>query len=244
MNDLPARGPARRLVSGQARETQLDGVDGRTLFPSPDFTYWPPFERFAEAVGMAVEAPDLHAHRREEVVMYVLSGRLGEHDEGQPVSEIPAGSVRLLATGPETVHDTSPATGGRTHWVSLVIRRLDDVRDPTPARQSSPVVPWAAAPPGLAGSAVVGPGSSVRSPSGLRLFDVRFPDVREAELPVGPAADALVYVLEGRAQVEGRELAAGAGLLSSGWETLRTRGAGGTRLIFAAVPRAGSQDGR
>jgi redox-sensitive bicupin YhaK (pirin superfamily) len=225
-----------RLVSGRAHVMQLGNMVGRTLFPSPEFSHWPPFERLAEVVDDGPEAADPHAHGREEVVLYVLSGGLVENDAEHRSTELAAGSASLLATSKDTVHDVGPIAGARTRWFSLILRLAEGTPGANRTYQTSPATPLREPPPGLSGVTVVGD-DALRSPSGLRMLDLSFPEARETELPIGEGRDALVYVLDGHARVEGQDLPAGYGLLGQGRVLLTASGETGTRFIFATVPR-------
>lgn len=233
---MPQRTGA-RLVVGSARVTRLDGTEGRTLFPSPDFTHWPPFEMLAETSTIGSHAVEPHSHAREEVVNYVLSGRLMVYDENRRGHEVPNGSANLLTAARQQVHDVGPKAGARAHWISLVLRLPRDAAEPEESSQTGPTLPLPNPPAGLSISSVVGDSGPIRSVLGLDMQDVLFRETIETELPLEPPRTALIYVLGGRARVAKKELSVGGGLLSEGPTSLSISGDRGSRLIFASVGR-------
>ena len=235
---ISSREGGARLVSGTARITRMEGTEGRTLFPSPEFSHWPPFEVLVETTTVGSGAPDPHPHTDEEVVNYVLSGALLIYDETRRCTELPTGSVSLLATRRSQVHDVNPKPGTTAHWISLVLHLPHGAAEPKRSYQTAPATPLANLPPGIAGSSVVGLPGPVLSILGLEMWDVRFRESGQIEFPVGEGRTALVYVLEGGTRAGDRNLPAGDGLLAEGLSKLSIRGEGGSRLMYASVLRS------
>jgi redox-sensitive bicupin YhaK (pirin superfamily) len=228
--------PAVRFVVGKARVTQTEGIRGRTLFPSPDFSHWPPFERFAETWAVGTEIADPHPHAREEVVIYALSGSLRVYDEARHATEVPPGSVTALAAVQKQVHDVNPKRGTKAHWLAIVLRLPPDTPEPRVPLQTAAAVPEDRSRSGLKELRLVGDGGPVRSTIGLDLRHLLFEKSTEAHVPVAPQRTALVYVLAGQARVANQRLSAGSGFLGEGVPDLSISGAPATRLIWASVP--------
>lgn len=232
----PERGGA-RIVAGKAHVTQTDGTQGRTLFPSPEFSHWPPFETLVESSMMGSGAPDPHPHTGQEVANYVISGTLLVYDEERRCTEIPAGSVSLLSTVRSQLHDANPKPGTTAHWIALVLRLPRGTVEPKRSYQNAAASPLANLPPGVEESSIVGEPGPVRSVLGLEMRDVHFRESQEIELRIGEDRTAVVYVLEGAARAASRDLPAGSGLLADGLSTLSVRGERGSRLMYASVMR-------
>ena len=226
-----------RLVSGTAHVMQMDGTEGRTLFPSTEFSHWPPFETLAERTMVGSGAPDPHPHTDQEVVNYVLSGTLLIYDETHRCTEVPTGSVSLLDTRRMQVHDVNPASGTTAHWLALVLHLPPGTAEPKRAHQIAPAAPLASLPSGVEGSSVVGLPGRVLSILGLEMWDVRFRESSEVVLPVPENRTALVYVLEGGARAADRDLPRGGGLQAEGLPKLPVQGEPGSRLMYASVLR-------
>jgi len=233
-----SRPPSARIVTGAARVTQTAGTEGRTLFPSPAFSHWPPFEMLAETTEEGTGAADPHPHAREEVVNYVLSGSLEVRGENRRTVEVPEGAANLLATVRHQDHDVGPAPGARAHWVSLVLHLPPGVAEPRVPLQTAPSQSAPNAPPGLRVRRITGDDGPLHSVLGLEMRDAQFQEYLEIDLPIEPGRTALVYVLAGRVKVANRELTAGSGLLSEGLAGLPTSGEQGSRFIFASVGRS------
>ena len=239
MSSTTARpeGGAVRIVTGKARVTQTDGTQGRTLFPSPEFSHWPPFETLVESSMVGSGAPDPHSHEREEVANYVISGTLLVYDEDRRCTELPAGSVSLLSTVRRQSHDVNPQPGTTAHWIALVFRLPRGTAEPKLSYQSAPANSLAGLPPGVEGSSIVGEPGPVRSVLGLEMRAIHFREPHETEVPIGADRTAVVYVLDGVIRATSRELPAGSGLLVDGLSHLSVRGERGSRLMYASVLR-------
>ncbi len=232
-----AGGGAVRLVSGKAHVTETDGAEGRTLFPSLEFSHWPPFETLVESTMVGRGDPDPHPHADQEVVTYVLSGSLLVYDGERHGTEVPSGSVCLLSTVQTQVHDVNPKPRTTAHWLSLVLHVPQGTREPKRPYQIAPATPLAGAAPGVVESVLVGPPGPIHSVLALEMRDVAFDRTGGVTLPVGEDRTAAVYVLEGAARAAGRDLPAGSGLLADGVSELAVAGERGSRLMYASVMR-------
>jgi redox-sensitive bicupin YhaK (pirin superfamily) len=228
--------PSVRLVTGEARPTQTDGIRGRTLFPSPDFSHWPPFGRLAETWAVGSETPDPHPHVREEVVIHALSGALGVFDEAHRRTAVPPGAVTVLTAVREQVHDVNPQPGARAHWLALVLQLPLETPEPKLPFQLAAAVPEDGAKSGLSELRVVGARGPVQSALGLEMRRLTFEKPTDVALPVDPQDSVLIYVLAGRARVADTRLSAGSGFLGEGMLDLSISGEPDTQLIWAAVP--------
>lgn len=233
----PTRDGGVRLVSGLAHVLQMDGTEGRTLFPSTEFSHWPPFENLTETTMVGSGAPDPHPHADQEVVNYVLSGTLLVYDETRGCTEVPTGSVSLLETRRPQVHDVNPKPGTTAHWIALVLRLPPGTAEPKRAYQTAPTTVLTNLAPGVEGVSVVGPPGRVLSILGFEMWDVRFREASEVVFPIGEDRTALVYVLEGRTRAADRDLPRGGGLQVEGLSKLTARGEPGSRVMYASVLR-------
>jgi redox-sensitive bicupin YhaK (pirin superfamily) len=229
--------PSVRLVVGKARLTRTEGIRGRALFPSPDFSHWPPFERLAETWAVGSEIPDPHPHTREEVVIYALSGSLSVYDEARHRTEVPPGFVTALAAVQEQVHDVTPKPGERAHWLALVLHLPADTPTPKIPFQMAAALPEDTSGSGFEELQVLGDRGPIRSTVGLEMRSLTFAKPTDVDVPVAEQRTALVYVLAGRARVANRSLSAGGGFLGEGMPNLSISGEPATRLIWATVPR-------
>lgn len=232
-----------RIVSGPASVMRAGSTEGRTLFPSFQFSHWPPFKMLVETWMNGGEVPDPHPHVREEVVTYVLSGSLEYFDERRRSTPGPAGSVGVLTAPREMVHDISPPAGTRTHWLTLILQWQGDAPVGASQFRTGTATPLPGMPPGVSELGVVGEGGPVQSGLGLELRDVQLADGRETELSVGEHRSALVYVLDGHVRAAQQDLPAGSGLLADGLPALAAAGIRPSRLIFATVMRPGEPEG-
>lgn len=233
-------GPGRidvRLVSGKAHVMQTDGTLGRTLFPSPEFSHWPPFETLVESSMAGNGAPDPHPHAGQEIANYVISGTLLIYDQDHHCTEIPPGSVSLLSAVRPQIHDVNPKPRTTAHWISLVLHLPRGTAEPERPYQTAPATPLPDLPPGLEVLSIVGEPGPVRSVLGLVMREVNFHEAQEVELPVGKDRTAVIYVLDGGTRTANRDLPAGSGLLADGVSTLSVRGERGSRLMYASVIR-------
>jgi len=216
---------------------RTDGTEGRTLFPSPEFSHWPPFERFAETFAVGTETPDPHPHDREEVVVYVLSGGLWVYDDSRRRTEVPPGSLAVLSTMRERVHDVTPPPGSKSHWLSLVLRLPYGTPEPGIANQTAAAVAEPHARSGVQELRVVGERGPARSALGLEIRDLNFERSADVEVPDTETSATLVYVLAGRARAAGTDLPAGSGLLAEGLPRLTIAGDPATRVLWASIPQ-------
>jgi redox-sensitive bicupin YhaK (pirin superfamily) len=229
--------PSPRIVQGTAHSTVTGSTEGRMLFPSPEFVAWPPFEALADTTALGGNPPVLHPHRREEVVNYPVTGSLVEEDEQGRPTEIPMGTVSHLVTLTERRHDVNPTDGTRARWVSLALYLPADAAEPPRPHRVAPAEAVPGSPPGVRWLRLVGARGPVRSAAGLEMLDITIDRPLAFEVPIEDDRWAVAYVVDGTAQVAGRDLARFGGLLASGLSTMSLRATPTTRLIVATVPR-------
>ncbi len=235
MNGLGAVGGEGRgrIVAGVAHSMEMGETRGRTLFPSPEFSHWPPFEALVEVTTVGAPDPDLHPHAEEEVVNYVISGSLLHYDEQRRATEVPAGSVSLFSTVRRQMHDLGPKPSTTAHWLSLILRLPRGATDPAAAHQVAPATRLPALAPGVMEGSLVGASGPIRSQLGLEMRDLRWSEDRQVVLRAGRSE--LLYVVDGHARAADEDLPAGSGLLADGLTSVPVWGARGTRLVHASV---------
>jgi len=216
----------------------LEDVSGRVLFPSPAQGPWIPFVRFAETVttGGGIDAEG-HPHRREEVVNYVLEGRVEYEDNAGCRSVLETGTVALLTAREQARHNLNPDPSSRARWVSAIVRfsptageaphRVQIARGPIPPRGSDGVIE----------RRLVGPRAPVASSAGLECMDIEFRLPGPCVRPMGRDRRAVAYVLDGAARIGGQPVEAGAGALIENTNEVSLEGASGTRVFLTSAPR-------
>lgn len=229
--------PPGHVVVPKVHTMELDGVAGRTVFPTPDQGPWLPLERFAEsrAVGRRVSS-DPHPHRLEEVVNYVLSGRMIRTGGGEPEAELGAGTVSRLTAHGSVTHDVYPAPGSEARWISIVTRLPSVAPSPAPPSRDVGLPRVHRLSGGVGRKNLVGPKATLPSLAGLEAVDLTIPPGRSFRVSVGTALRAVVYAVGGSGSVQGRPIAEGAGLLAEDLEALELKADSEFRVILATVP--------
>jgi redox-sensitive bicupin YhaK (pirin superfamily) len=228
---------ARRVSFGHASRMETDRTFGRTLFPSPGFSHWPPYEALAEVTAVGRSGPEPHAHAREEVLNYVLSGRLNLLDDQQRTSEVPMGSASLFTTVRERTHDLYPRREEQSHWLALVLRLPAHTPDPPEPHQMAAGTRVPGGREGVVATRIVGPEGPLRSVLGLEAFDLQFRDPVPFDLRVEAGRSALLFIVEGRARLGGRILESGDGVLQEDPQSLALELESPGRVFFATVAR-------
>ena len=234
----PSRMPGRsRIVMARSDATEIDGVQGHVLVPTPDQGAWPPFVRFAESEGAAGLRPaDPHPHRAEEVLAYVVDGRLVNVDASGRSIEMPGGSGLLLTASPESSHDVGPASGARARWISVVAHLSE--RDRPGAPSYHPIDAPAARPvgTGVERRELVGPHGPARSAGGLEVAEYLLAPQSAVEIPLDVDRRSIAYVFEGQGRIQDREVPTHSAALSEHIERLMVEGPNGLRLFLASIP--------
>jgi redox-sensitive bicupin YhaK (pirin superfamily) len=199
--------------------------------------------------GEAVGAPD-HPHRGFETVTYVLDGEFEHEDSAGHRGVIRSGDVQWMTAGAGVVHSEMPSQrirddGGRVHgfqiWVNLPAR----LKMTRPRYQEVPAarIPEAATEDGRARVRVIaGEALGARA-----VIDTQTPIIYQdwsldpgADVTVAAPADhqAMVYVFQGSALVDEREVRDGQLAVLGAGDAVRLRGAAGPGrlLLLAGVP--------
>jgi redox-sensitive bicupin YhaK (pirin superfamily) len=231
--------------AGQPREVrvvssrmELEDVSGKVLFPTPTQGPWTPFLRFAETVttGGGRDAEG-HSHRREEVVNYVLEGRVEYEDDAGRRSPLEAGTVVLLTAREEARHNLVPRDALRTRWVSAIVRCSPTAGGPPHRVQWAAGVATPQGGDGVVERRLVGPQAPVVASSGLECRELAFPSGGACVCAVGGERRAVAYVLDGKARIGDQLVEAGSGALVENTNELSFEADAGARVFLASVPR-------
>jgi redox-sensitive bicupin YhaK (pirin superfamily) len=222
-----------------ASRIELADVTGRVLFPSPVQGPWLPFLRFADTITTGGgDDPEGHTHLEEEVLNYVVEGRVDYEDDGGHSSILERGTLELLTAREETRHKLVGIKGGtRTRWLSVVVRL------PTGTGGSSHRFQVAPCPaPIETGQAavmrfLVGPDAPLESGAGLECNELEFRRDGRCDCPVGPERRAVAYVIEGSGSVGHQVLEVGVGALIENSTKISIQAQSGTHLLLASAPR-------
>ncbi|MCI4357461.1 MAG: pirin family protein [Thermoplasmata archaeon] len=223
-----------RVVSSQM---DLDDVSGRTLFPSPNQGPWMPFVRVAETtISRQVGVSEGHDHRAEEVLNYVIEGRVEHEDDEGVTSLLEAGMVSLLTARLVGHHNLTAKTPPRARWLSVTVQcpptaggpphLVQRARGPVPTRAGE----------GCTERHLVGRGGAVASGSGLDCVEFEFGAAGQCVCRVGRERRAVAYVFEGTAWISDQLVDAGAGALLEGVAEVSLRAKAGTRVLLASAP--------
>jgi redox-sensitive bicupin YhaK (pirin superfamily) len=237
----PATAPAApassgRLLKARTETMELDGEVGRTLFPTPSQGPWWPFAALVDCSVTGAEDPSPHPHRDEEAVNYVVQGELTHEDEPGKVTSMPAGTVAVLTTRAEQLHDIGPRGKGPSRWVALKLRLPSDAPVPRETVRFGTGVEASARSKGVAERRLVGPGTGVSSGAGLQVSDLRLGRVAKTTVRVGPGRRAVAYVLAGSGRIGGQAVAEHEGVLSEGMSSLPVEAGAELRILFASAP--------
>jgi redox-sensitive bicupin YhaK (pirin superfamily) len=223
-----------RVVSSQI---DLEDVSGRVLFPTPSQGPWMPFARVAETtIHRPAGASEGHGHREEEVLNYVVEGRVEHEDDTGVKSVLEAGSVSLLTAPVEGDHNLMAKTPPRARWLSVAVRcpplpgapphLVQIARGPLPTRLGEVTTE----------RHLVGPGGAVASSAGLECVEVEFRGDGQCVCPIGQQRRAVAYLFEGAAWIGEQRVDAGSGALLEGAAELAFRGTAGARILLASAP--------
>jgi len=234
-------GEARREIVVVASRMELDDVSGRVLFPAPQMGPWLPFVRFAETLTTGTgDAADSHAHRAEEVMSYVVEGRVEYVDDREQSTLLDPGAVVLLTAREESRHNLIARPHPRARWLSTIVRAPPAPGEPGRRVQVGTARSPAPSADGVVERRLVGPGAPVDSAVGLECADLEFLRPGRCTCRLGPERRAVAYVYEGSAAVDGRPVATGSGALIERMEAVAVEATAGTRLLLASAPRSPS----
>jgi redox-sensitive bicupin YhaK (pirin superfamily) len=220
-----------------ASRIELADVSGRVLFPSPVQGPWLPFLRFADTTGGG-DDPEGHTHLDEEVMNYVLEGRVDYEDDAGHRSELEPGALELLTAREETRHKlVAIRSAPRTRWLSVVVHLPPEAGGPSHRFQ----VAARPAPLDMGEAAVVrflvGPDAPLQSGAGLECNEIEFRRDGQCVSPVGSDRRAVGYAIEGSATVGRQALEEGVGALIENSTNISIRAKSGSRLLLASAPR-------
>ncbi|MGC2288425.1 MAG: pirin family protein [Thermoplasmata archaeon] len=225
-----------RVVSSQI---ELDDISGRVLFPSPAQGPWLPFLRIAEtSTSGGGDDPEGHTHREEEVLNYIVEGRVEYEDDVGRRALLGPGSVELLTAREETRHKLMGAIEPtRTRWLSVVVRCVPEMGEPDHRAQVAHGPPPARRGDATLERLLVGPDSPVVSGAGLECVDIEFRKEGRCVCLIGRERRAVAYVFEGSGSVDGQLADAGAGALIDNVTEVSIQARTGTRVLLASAPR-------
>ena len=222
-----------------ASRMDLEDVSGRVLFPTPRVGPWIPFVRFAETVTTgAGDDSEGHSHKREEVLNYIVEGRVEYEDDVRRRSVLEQGAVVLLTAREEAHHNLMTRPSPRSRWLSVI------VRVPTNLGGAPHAVQIATAPTphqpegGPVERRLVGRGAPIVSASGLECVDLEFSEKGRCRCPVGDGRRAVAYAYDGSGSVDGQVVEAGAGALIEDVNEVTVEAGAGTRVFLASAPRS------
>jgi redox-sensitive bicupin YhaK (pirin superfamily) len=218
---------SRELLLLEPREVPLGGVrammvrrtlphrDVRTIGP---WCFVDHYRVEHPAAGRSMDVPP-HPHTGLQTVTWLLSGEVEHRDSVGSVAAVRPGELNLMTAGHGIAHSEVSAPGtGTLHGVQLWVALPDEHRNQAPHFEAHAGLPgWTS--DGLRATVVVGELGGARSPAATYSPVVGAHLVLAAgarvALPVDPAFEHGLLLLEGSVQVEGVEPAVGA-LLSVG----------------------------
>lgn len=188
------------------------GARVRRLFPVAGLRHLDPFVLLDEFfLGAAAGFPD-HPHRGFEAITYLLSGGLHHRDNLGNDCVMEAGGALVFTAGSGIVHSEMPV-GAATHGLQLWVNLAGADKGVPAALQQADAghLPLQTLPYGRL-CTVIGPGSPIRLHTPVSYHDVQLEQEGEFHLAVPDAHQGLLYVVSGRPEVAGTELAPGTAL--------------------------------
>ncbi|MCI4352970.1 MAG: pirin family protein [Thermoplasmata archaeon] len=221
-----------------ASRIELDDVAGRVLFPSLLQGPWLPFLRFAETSTTGDDADaEGHSHYEEEVLNYILAGRVDYEDETGQHSVLEPGTVEFLTAREATRHKLRvPKQGFQTRWLSVVVQFPRGSPGPTHPIQVAPGPMRYRASEATIERFLVGPEALVASGAGLECIDIEFRKDGRCVCPLGRERRAVAYMFEGSGSVNDQLVEMGAGALFDNVTKVSIQAKSGTRLLLASAP--------
>jgi redox-sensitive bicupin YhaK (pirin superfamily) len=184
-----------------------------------------------------------HPHRGFETVTYLLAGCMQHRDSAGHAGVIKAGGVQWMTAGRGIVHSEMPQQeegllAGFQLWVNLpaehkmIAPRYQEFGPeaiPTEVREGGVEVRTVA---GTTSAGTKGPVTELLTP--VVYLDVSLPAGSRFEEPVDPGFNGFVYVAEGRVEIEGTPVEAGALALLGPGAGVVVRGEAQSRLLIIA----------
>jgi redox-sensitive bicupin YhaK (pirin superfamily) len=217
--------PVEQVITAH-RQREGAGFIVRRPFPTAGFRMADPFLLLDElgpvdyGPGEAVGAPD-HPHRGFETVTYMLEGEGAHEDSAGHRGVIGPGDVQWMTAGRGVVHSETPSQkllerGGRMHgfqlWVNLPAK--DKMMEPRYQEIPGARLPGARSPDGkahvrvIAGEAL-GVKAAIETRTPIAYHDWTLEPGASVAVPLPPAFAAYVYVFEGAARVNDRDVKEG-----------------------------------
>src|SRR2546426_9977574 len=211
---------------------EIDASDKTTslLFPSQEQGPWLPFERFAETMTTSRTKLGRHAHQAEEVVIYLVEGKVDHVDGSGRREALTPGSVAVLTAHEEISHDMEMLKGKRARWLSVVVRLPWHTEPPPTAIQIKTAGDPTEESDGTVQRPVLGPLARADGSSGLACTDIEFARQATAFFRIGRDRRAVAYVLNGSGMIDEVPLKAGSGALLENMSAVAVGGAPGYRL--------------
>jgi redox-sensitive bicupin YhaK (pirin superfamily) len=188
-----------------------------------------------------------HPHRGFETVTYMLDGHMQHRDHLGNTGDLKPGDVQWMTAARGIIHSEMPQqTEGRMRgfqlWLNLPAAekmKPASYRDIPAAQIPAVSLDGGGQARVIAGRLIQDSGVTVGPVSGgttdPQYFDLHLPADAQARIPVTPGHNGFVYLYEGAASVDGRDLPLrGAALLSDGEALAITAGADGARVLLIA----------
>jgi redox-sensitive bicupin YhaK (pirin superfamily) len=233
-NEVPPR-----VLRVPSSSIDLEDVSGRVLFPTPMQGPWLPFQRFADTITRGSgDDPEGHTHLGEEVLNYVVAGRVDYEDNTGHRSVLEAGSFELLTAREETRHKLTGQAGARgTRWLSVVVRCRPTPEGPSHRFQVVTRLTAIQSGDATVGRLLVGPDAPAESGAELECTDIEFRREGNCTYPVGAGRRVVAYVYEGSGSIEGQLIDSGIGALMENTRRFSIQARAGTRVLLASAPR-------
>lgn len=235
----PADGPV--FERAAAREARVGAGVVRRALPHPKrrlvggWCFADHFGPTGPGAGMGVGP---HPHIGLQTVTWLLEGQVRHRDSIGSDQVIRAGQVNWMTAGRGIAHaeDGENGPGQKTHGVQLWVALPDAARHGPPAFQhiaAPPQVDLEGATGTLLAGTVGGVLSPARTASPLLGLDLQLPDDRRRSVPLDPAFEHAVLVLEGAVAVAGERVEPGVlAYLGRGRAALEVAGAPAGRLLL------------
>jgi quercetin 2,3-dioxygenase len=161
---------------------------------------------------------DTHPHRDMEIITYVLSGALEHKDSMGHGGIIRPGQVQYMAAGTGVLHsEFNPDAQKPGHFLQIWI--LPDRKGVKPRYEQKSLEKLASGQLHLVASGD-GRNESIRLHQDADLYLARLKAGEKVTQPLRPDRHAWVHLAEGKARLNGQELAAGDGVALSGENSL------------------------
>lgn len=216
----------------------LSTLEGRgamvnRLFPTRELLHLDPFVLFDE---FHVEKPagfPMHHHSGFEFITYMLEGSFIHRDTMGNEEQISAGGAQWASTGRGISHSEMPGSEGVNHGIQLWINLPRSKKKMDPEYQLLPPsslmmkeFEWGSA------RIIADEGSHLKTITPIDYLDISLEAGKIYEGPIPDNSNTLIYVLEGKIEVEGNPIAPHhAAILNPGGQ-LRAKMVEDTRFLY------------